>query len=131
MFGSGFFVQPNTIDFQYVFAAADLADNVTIYMTLIISLIAYISLMIWARLKDLKDVERLGSAPLPDNNPSDKYVYEITVMTGSKRDASCRSNVFFILTGEEAETDVRTLKDTKRTTFEKGGVDSFVMTVTR
>ncbi|XP_022236746.1 polycystic kidney disease protein 1-like 2, partial [Limulus polyphemus] len=57
-FGSGFFVTPNTIDFSYVFANAGFADNVTIYMTIIVTLLIYVLLMIWARVKDKKDVEK-------------------------------------------------------------------------
>ena len=79
----------------------------------------------------MKDVEKVGSAPLPDNDPEHKYIYEITVMTGTKRNASTRSSIHFILTGEEGETDIRALKDGHRDAFAKGAISSFVMTVPR
>ena len=45
----GVFVLPNTIDFNYVFAAASFDDNLTIYLTVIFSLLLYFVLLIWAR----------------------------------------------------------------------------------
>ena len=48
-FGGGFFVQPNTIDFDYVFAHASFQDNITIYLTIIITLIIWLIILIWAK----------------------------------------------------------------------------------
>ncbi|RWS31890.1 polycystic kidney disease protein 1-like protein 2-like protein [Leptotrombidium deliense] len=130
-FGSGFFVMPNTVDFTYVFAHAGFADNVTIYMTIVISLTAYILLLIWARKNDRKDLEALGATPLADNDPKDKYLYEITVYTGDKEGAATDSNINFILSGDDDETDVRLFSDSKRKIFRRGAQDSFVMAVPR
>lgn len=130
-FGSGFFVMPNTIDFSYVFANAGFADNVTIYMTVVVTMLAYVVLLIWARNEDKKDLEKIGAAPLQDNDPKDKYIYEIVVFTGDKKSAATDSNVFFIVSGDDDETEVRTFGDQKRKTFRKGAIDTFVMTVPR
>ncbi|KAG0419460.1 hypothetical protein HPB47_004076 [Ixodes persulcatus] len=130
-FGSGFFVMPNTVDFSYVFANAGFADNVTIYMTVVVTMLVYIVLLIWARYEDKKDLEKLGATPLQDNDPKDKYVYEIVVFTGDKKGAATDSNVFFIVSGDDDETEVRTFGDQKRKIFRKGGIDTFVMTVPR
>ena len=48
-FGSGFVVMPNPIDFSYVFANAGFAENLTIYLTLIISFSIYLVTLIYAR----------------------------------------------------------------------------------
>ena len=47
------------------------------------------------------------------------------MLTGSKNQASCKSKVQFILTGEKEESDIRTFPGI---TFQRGGIDSFVMT---
>lgn len=47
-FAAGFFVVPNPIDFDYIFAKASFEDNITIYMTVIITLSLYLLLLIWA-----------------------------------------------------------------------------------
>lgn len=58
-FGSGFFVAPNTIDFNYVFAHADFMANKSIYATLIVMFSVFIILLIYARWKDRKDVQKV------------------------------------------------------------------------
>ncbi|XP_069977559.1 polycystin family receptor for egg jelly [Penaeus vannamei] len=130
-FGSGMFVMPNTIDFNYVFVNMGFTDNLTIYLTLIVSLLIFVLLMIYARYKDKQDVTKLGATPLPDNDLEDKYLYEMLVFTGNKKSAQTDSVVQFIVSGEEDETDVRTLGDAKRKILRKDGVDVFVMAVPR
>jgi hypothetical protein len=56
LFGGGFFVQPNTIDFDYVFKYSDFSDNTTIYSTMIICLATFLILLLWARWKDTRDI---------------------------------------------------------------------------
>lgn len=58
-FGGGFFVKPNMVDFAYVFANAGFQDNITIYLTLIITVAFYIVVVLWARSKDKKDKEKV------------------------------------------------------------------------
>lgn len=48
-FGTGFFVVPNLIDFDYVFANASFEDNLTIYIVIIITMIFYLILSMWSR----------------------------------------------------------------------------------
>ena len=55
-FGSGFAVQPNAIDFAFVFANADFLSNPTLYITEIVIAVLYIVLFIWARRQDRKDL---------------------------------------------------------------------------
>jgi hypothetical protein len=76
----GFIVMPNTIDFSNL--NFNPMDNPTIYTFVGILLFLYASFMVWARWRGKKDVEKLGVAPLPDNNPKHKYFYEIVVVTG-------------------------------------------------
>nr|XP_045593938.1 polycystic kidney disease protein 1-like 2 [Procambarus clarkii] len=130
-FGASMFVMPNTVDFNYVFAHMGFTDNLTIYLTLIICLSIFVILLIWARIYDKKDLEKLGAAPLPDNKVEDKYLYEIAVFTGNIKGAQTDSVVQFILSGEHDETDVRTIGDDRRKILRKGDVDIFVMTVPR
>ena len=48
-FGTGFFIVPNEMDFEYIYATQGFEDNLTVYFTLIITLIFYILFSIWAR----------------------------------------------------------------------------------
>ncbi|XP_064091678.1 uncharacterized protein LOC135205258 [Macrobrachium nipponense] len=127
-FGSGFFVTPNTIDFAYVFANAGFADNLTIYLVLIISLALYFIGLVYARIMDKKDVEKVGATPLPDNDPEDRYLYDVMVHTGHFPGSGTKSKVQFLLVGDWNETDVRTLnEDTKRPLLTRGASDHFVL----
>ncbi|CAG0925281.1 unnamed protein product, partial [Notodromas monacha] len=133
-FGAGFFVMPNTVDFSYVFANAGFADNLTIYLTLIVTIVAYIVILFWAIRKDKQDIEQLGALSLPDNKSQDKYLYEIMVLTGDQNSAMTDSKVSFIVSGEDDETDARTFgkpSGSKRRFFKKGQMDSFVMSCPR
>ncbi|CAL4060237.1 unnamed protein product, partial [Meganyctiphanes norvegica] len=101
----------------------------TIIVTMIITFTIYMMLLIWGRFKDKEDLTKLGATPLPDNNPRDKYLYEIMVMTGGKNESETKSVVQFILSGSKGETTVRTFADYERQILKKNGVDIFVMAV--
>ncbi|XP_023932388.1 uncharacterized protein LOC106168381 [Lingula anatina] len=129
-FMGGWVVQPNTIDWNFVFSGAAAFDrNPTLYITEMLIAVLYIMTAIWARRQDKKDVEKLGVSPLPDNDPNDHYLYEMIVFTGMRRNAGTESKVNFILSGEYDETDVRTLADDKRRTLMRGSVDRFLLAV--
>ncbi|UJR18466.1 hypothetical protein I4U23_005372, partial [Adineta vaga] len=128
-FSSGFLILPKLPDWNFVFNNADFSKNKTIYSTVIIVTIIYIGLMIYARKFDKKDLEKLGVTPLSDNRPSDRYYYQLIVFTGQRKDSGTNSKVHFILYGEENHTRIRTFSDSKRKIFQRGGIDSFVMSL--
>ncbi|XP_063584721.1 polycystin-1-like protein 2 [Penaeus indicus] len=131
-FASGFFVAPNAIDFAYVFANAGFADNLTIYLTLIISLSLYLIGLVYARIMDKKDIEKVGATPLADNSPADRYLYNIMVHTGAFPSSGTESKVQFLLVGDWNETEVRTLNEgTERPLLTRGASDHFVMATDR
>ncbi|KAK4292001.1 hypothetical protein Pmani_035212 [Petrolisthes manimaculis] len=132
-FGSGFFVAPNAIDFSYVFANAGFLDNLTIYLTLIISLALYFIGLVYARIKDRRDVEKVGVIPLADNEPSDQYLYVLIVHTGHILNAGTKSKVQFLIAGDWEESDVRTLNETEtsRPLLTRGSVDHYLMATSR
>ncbi|UJR07107.1 hypothetical protein I4U23_011395 [Adineta vaga] len=128
-FAGGFVVLPTPVNWSYVFANADFAKNKTIYLTIICVLVLYIVIVIYARYKDRKDIQKLGVTPLPDNDQFDEYFYEIIVFTGQRKGAGTKSNVRFVLSGDGDDTTIRTLSDPHREILQRGGVDAFVMAV--
>jgi hypothetical protein len=94
-FVGGFLVLPEPVNWNYVFANAGFLKNKTIYLTVICVSVIYLALMIYARFKDGKDIEKLGVTPLPDNHKSDQYFYQIIVFTGQRKNAGTKSNVRF------------------------------------
>ncbi|XP_072044193.1 polycystin-1-like isoform X2 [Amphiura filiformis] len=130
-FASSFIVPPTPLDFNYIFANAGFAQNLTIYITTIVIYVLFFFVIIWGRRKDKKDVVLLGVTPLPDNNPKDKYYYEMVVCTGQRRDAGTESKVSFILSGDQDETDVRTLEDNMRPVLKRSAQDRFLLATSR
>lgn len=92
-FASSLVFLPKAIDWQYVFANANFTKNKTIYLTVIFVSVIYIILMIFARYKDRKDLEKLGVTPLADNHRDDQYFYQILVFTGQRNNAGTNSKV--------------------------------------
>lgn len=128
-FAGGFVVLPNPIDFDYVFANASFAQNPTLYVTLFTLLGLFVIMSIWARFMDKRDDAKLNLTLLPDNDPSHSYCYELIVFSGTRYESGTKSKVRIILSGDEGETGVRQLNDTKRRLFNRGGIDSFIMAV--
>ena len=74
LFGGGFFVQPHSLDFKFIFAESDfsvgvidivsplcrnilqsyLQNNILIYVTIILSIIGYLLFLIWGKIKDIR-----------------------------------------------------------------------------
>ncbi|CAF1090184.1 unnamed protein product [Adineta ricciae] len=128
-FTSAFCVLPNPINWNYVFSNAEFMKNKTTYFTVICVSVIYLILLIFARYKDKKDAEKLGVTVLPDNHKLDDYFYEIIVFTGQRKDAGTKSNVQFILCGNDHQTRIRTLIDPQRSILQRGGIDAFLMSV--
>jgi hypothetical protein len=130
-FAGGFVVLPGSIDFAYVFAHSDFLSNPTLYITVIVCLLLFLLLAIFARFMDIRDSDRVGIHLLPDNLPTHSYCYEIVVFTGGRKEAATDSKVRFILSGDNIDTGVRVMVDMKRHCFRRGGIDSFIMTTER
>ncbi|CAF3807836.1 unnamed protein product [Rotaria sp. Silwood1] len=126
-FAGGFIVLPTPINWSYVFANNDFMKNKTVYLTIICASVIYIILIIYARFKDRKDIEKLGVTPLPDNQKSDLYFYQILVFTGQRANSGTESK--FILSGDNDDTHVRTFSDPHRKIFQRGGIDAFILSV--
>jgi len=60
IFAGGFFVLPEPINWNYVFVNANFNKNKTIYLTIICVSILYLLLIIYARYKDKKDIEKVS-----------------------------------------------------------------------
>ena len=63
-FAGGFLVLPKPVNWNYVFANADISKNMTIYLTVAIVAVFYVMLMIYARFQDRKDIEKVLEAHL-------------------------------------------------------------------
>ncbi|CAF3375209.1 unnamed protein product [Rotaria sp. Silwood1] len=129
IFAGGFLILPEPVNWSYVFANADFMKNKTIYLTIIIFIVSYIILVIYARRRDQKDINKLAVTFLHDNNSSGKYLYQLIFFTGARMGAGTKSKVINHKIGAEDETGTRTLIDPNREILQRGFVDSFIIAV--
>ena len=63
-----------------------------------------------------------------DNDPSERYRYEVTVYTARGKNTGTTANVSLLIAGEESQSATHVLKSTSRSCLLAGGVDSFLIT---
>ena len=79
-FGTGYFPAPNTIDFEYMMVEFDVADNVTIFMVLVVTTVLFVIALIWAKCKDSRDIDDQKPHWVKDNLVEDHYFYEVPLV---------------------------------------------------
>ncbi|XP_061167318.1 uncharacterized protein LOC133176177 [Saccostrea echinata] len=126
IFATTFYVPPNVIHWDVVFSKID-PENAAIYGTLICLSIIAIFLLVFLRKKDKIDLEKWSVNFLADSDATDNYFYLISVHTGMRRGAGTKSNVSFVLMGEEQNTEVRQLTDGITKGFETSSIKHFFM----
>ena len=71
---------------------------------------------------------QVGLVPVLDNDPADRYRYEVTVYTARGKKTGTTANVSILIAGEDGQSSVHMLKSTSRLCLQPGGVDSFLVT---
>ena len=66
-FAGGLFIPPNSVNFDYVLRNASFENNISIYFTLLVILLTYVVMMLFAKYKDELDSDTLRSLALADN----------------------------------------------------------------
>ncbi|XP_033125654.1 polycystic kidney disease and receptor for egg jelly-related protein-like [Anneissia japonica] len=129
-FGSGFSVPMNTVNLgQSPFSS--LNENPVVFVFMVCCMMLYLTVILWARKADQRDLVMAGVTPLKDNDPRDKIKYEITVFTGVKKRSGTSATVSFMISGDEGGSGIRVFQDEKRKIFERGGIDTFILTTKR
>ncbi|XP_067104833.1 polycystin-1-like protein 2 [Osmerus mordax] len=128
-FGSSFFVMPNVVD---VSRTAELfstfTENPVVVCFVGAIFVAYLLVVVWARRKDIKDTAKVKVTVLEDNDPLAEYGYMLNISTGHRRGASSSAQVTVTLLGTEGESEPHHLTDPDKPVFERGAVDTFLLT---
>ncbi|XP_024919509.1 polycystic kidney disease protein 1-like 2 [Cynoglossus semilaevis] len=128
-FGSSFFVTPNLVDpSRSAQLFATFADNPVVVCFVVALIVVYLLVLVWARRKDNQDTAKLKVTVLEDNNPMDEYNYLLSVNTGLRRGASTSSQVTITLLGADDNSEPHHLTDKKKSLFERGSVNYFLLT---
>ncbi|KAL9972511.1 hypothetical protein ACROYT_G018833 [Oculina patagonica] len=131
-FAAQVFVEPNVIDFRKAMKGfVELSENPMVFTVVLSILGVYILLLIWARRRDIRNAKKAETVPLEENGPSDRYKYEILVLTGMRKGAGTTADVCFDLMELDGETGPRRLRDPNQVRFQRSGVDSFLLTTSQ
>ena len=68
---------------------------------------------------------------MEENDPSDRYKYELLVLTGSRKGAGTTAGVCCDLIGLEGESGPRPLRDPGQVRFQRSDMDSFLLTTSQ
>ncbi|TRY93276.1 hypothetical protein DNTS_021652, partial [Danionella cerebrum] len=122
-FGSSFFVMPNVVDVSRTAELfATFVNNPVVVCFVGAIVFVYLSVVVWARRKDIQDAVKVKVTVLEDNDPLAEYRYLLSINTGHRRGASTSSQ------GTEGESDAHHLSDPEKPVFERGGLDLFLLT---
>ncbi|XP_031571405.1 polycystic kidney disease protein 1-like 2 isoform X3 [Actinia tenebrosa] len=131
-FGGDFFVAPNPIDFDQVWAGLTSigeTKNFVVLATLCTIFCLYIVTVVFARRADRNDKQKITQAIPVSQITDDSYCYEITVYTGIWRRCGTTSNIAMNLCGEDAETGTISLSYNAmcdKQLFGRGSVNVFM-----
>ncbi|XP_065671429.1 uncharacterized protein LOC100203937 isoform X14 [Hydra vulgaris] len=124
----GFYVAPNILPTP---SLGLLKVGYTLLIVVITVIGFWIAALVFVRRADINDVKKVGVCPLIDNFEEDYYLYEITVITGSRINAGTKSKIFFKVAGEFGDSGNRHLNDSQRVCFQRSSVDVFIMATTK
>ncbi|XP_048586754.1 uncharacterized protein LOC5520731 isoform X2 [Nematostella vectensis] len=131
-FGGDFFVAPNPIDFDKVwagFANIGKTKNFVVLTTLCTIFAFYIIAVIFARRADKSDKQKVLSSVPVGQTPNGTYCYEITVYTGIWRRCGTTSNVAMKIYGDDMDTGTVPLSYSAmcdKKLFARGSVNTFI-----
>ncbi|XP_019616653.1 PREDICTED: LOW QUALITY PROTEIN: polycystic kidney disease protein 1-like 2 [Branchiostoma belcheri] len=122
------FVTPNPLNIAAALSANVLENPAGLILVLTV-LGMYFMGLVWTRKQDRRDLAKVGVGILPGHrlNPRKDCQYVITVYTGFKGNAGTTAEVTIVLYSQDRESPPFTLSDSRRITFEKGSVDSFLV----
>ncbi|XP_078664667.1 polycystin-1-like protein 2 [Branchiostoma floridae x Branchiostoma belcheri] len=130
-FGSQFFFPPNKIDIlASLMKFKNIADNPVVTIVVSVILALYLMAVVWARRKDKEDETKVETMALHDLDPMDMYRYDVTIITGFRRNAGTTASVSLRLIGEEGESETHMVSDpvSNRKVLQRGAIDSFLVT---
>ncbi|XP_078692970.1 polycystin-1-like protein 2 [Branchiostoma floridae x Branchiostoma belcheri] len=122
------FVTPNPLNIAAALSANVLENPAGLILVLTV-LGMYFMGLVWTRKQDRRDLNKVGVGILPGHrlNPRKDCQYVITVYTGFKGNAGTTAEVTIVLYSLDKKSPPYQLSDPTRITFEKGSVDSFLV----
>ncbi|XP_078458861.1 polycystin-1-like protein 3 [Lampetra planeri] len=120
---------PNTIDFSTVFTKFDLVSNGAVFAAVIVIILLYLIMLLWARKADIKDNEKNRMFQLFNADDENRRSLVLRVVTASTKDAGTRSCVCFTLYFDEIDSGTHELTHPELKEFETGSTNNFLFSV--
>ncbi|XP_078720864.1 polycystin family receptor for egg jelly-like [Lampetra fluviatilis] len=120
---------PNTIDFLTVFTKFDLVSNGAVFAAVIVIILLYLIMLLWARKADIKDNEKNRMFQLFNADDENRRSLVLRVVTASTKDAGTRSCVCFTLYFDEIDSGTHELTHPELKEFETGSTNNFLFSV--
>ncbi|XP_078720866.1 polycystin-1-like protein 2 [Lampetra fluviatilis] len=120
---------PNTIDFSTVFTKFDLVSNGAVFAAVIVIILLYVIMLLWARKADIKDNKKNRMFFLFDVDDENQCLLVLRVATAKRQDAGTRCGVCFTLYFKEFDTGIRELAHPEIKEFKRDSIYNFLFSV--
>ncbi|XP_066497585.1 polycystin-1-like protein 1 [Hoplias malabaricus] len=87
----------------------------------------YTLLLVFSKLTDIRTERSSGTFLLPDNRPSDQFLYAVTIHTGLRSRATMTAKVYIILYGENGVSQTRELSNSGHKLFTSNSTNTFIL----
>ncbi|XP_043083010.1 polycystic kidney disease 1 like 1 [Puntigrus tetrazona] len=116
-----------------IYNSADVSQFIhseTNYILIIFSVIflaLYVVLLVICRKADVSIQKTTGSFLLPENNPSDRFLYAVTIDTGLRSRTRMTAKVHFVLYGDKGVSQTRELSSSDSRLFTCNSRNTFIL----
>ncbi|XP_051538185.1 polycystic kidney disease 1 like 1 [Myxocyprinus asiaticus] len=100
--------------------------NYTLIIVSVIFLVLYMVMLVICRKADASKQNPTGSFLLPENNPSDQFLYAVTIDTGFRSRIRMTAKVHIVLYGEESVSQTRELSSPDLKVFTCNSRSTFI-----
>ncbi|XP_060717124.1 polycystin-1-like protein 1 [Tachysurus vachellii] len=118
---------------QSIYSVSDITEytsisaNPMVIIVMVVVVALYTVLLVFCNHADIQVEKNLGTFLLPDNNPSDEFLYAVTIDTGLRSRARMTAKVYIVLYGEKGVSQTRELSNPDHTLFTHNSRTTFIL----
>ncbi|XP_047664341.1 polycystic kidney disease 1 like 1 isoform X2 [Tachysurus fulvidraco] len=118
---------------QSLYSVSDITEytsicaNPMVIIVMVVVVAVYTVLLVFCNHADIQVEKDLGTFLLPDNNPSDEFLYAVTIDTGLRSRARMTAKVYIVLYGEKGVSQMRELSNPDHTLFTHNSRRTFIL----
>ncbi|KAG7317727.1 hypothetical protein KOW79_018762, partial [Hemibagrus wyckioides] len=101
--------------------------NPVVFIVMVAVMALYAVLLVFCNHADIQVEKNLGTFLLPDNSPTDQFLYAVTIDTGLRSRARMTAKVYIVLYGEKGVSQTRELSNPDHTLFTRNSRTTFIL----